>query len=102
MDKAERKYWEESPKGMEPKGHWEWSYASGHWQFCLDEEVVLELSEVGLVEMRGRVPQTENFIEVFEGTFYNSIIIRRIFTDDHDAVIAFLRERGVDLSDDDL
>ena len=86
---------DKSPKGFEPIGRWEWEVSSGRWQFLVGEEVVLELSDKALAEFQGRVPQEEDFIEFIEGTFVNSIVIRRIYKDPPDALIEFLKERGV-------
>lgn len=93
----------ELPRNLpQPRGWWRWQYASECWEYCIEDEAILVFSDRMLAEMRGRVPQKEPFIEFLEGTFMNSLVIRRIYTEDHSAIVAFLRERGIILTADDL
>jgi hypothetical protein len=89
------------PPLLQPKGWWRWEHGSGEWVYHIEEEEILRLSDAGLAEFRGRVPAEEPFIEVVEGTFLNQLILRRLYKDPPSVIVAFLKERGVKLSEED-
>lgn len=84
------------PKGFHPEGTWRWNYASGAWEFCVGEEIIWKFSEAVLMQDKGRLVAQEDFIEVIEGDFLDTLIIRRI-QKDPESIRAFLKEREIEL-----
>ena len=48
---------------------------------------------------RGRAPKDEPFIEVIDGTFMNTLVIRRIYKDNPDSIRDWLKSRGIELTE---
>jgi hypothetical protein len=89
------------PSAEKPVGAWEYKRSSGWWEFAVGGVGIWAFSEAALLSDQDRVVSEEPFIEVIEGNFMGTLVIRRIEKDPPEHIIAFLRERGVRVRSED-